>query len=149
MDLFKKIFGRKKKNGVEALPLEAQVLPEPKQRTKVGTDTGIKSRTTEKKDPNYSIITDQRLKILKALKSRELKHSQIKNITNMSHSNSFRHLKILTEFGYIERREREVPSISGKSSHFDIKTKTMKREKTAYFYELTKRGMYALTYFGE
>jgi predicted transcriptional regulator len=81
------------------------------------------------------------------LEGKELKHSEITNMLTMSRSNCFHHLSILLQFGFINRIERKIPSISGKKSYYDVKTKTMKTEKTAYFYELTNKGSYAISYF--
>ena len=103
----------------------------------------------KERDETYSIVNGTRLGILKTLRDRTLKHSEIRNLVNMSHSNSFHHLKILLEFGFITRKNRKLIPINKKGSYFDLKTKTMKKERTAYFYELTKKGVDVLNYFGD
>jgi len=65
----------------------------------------------------------------------------------MTNSNSYHHLNILLKFGFVIREKRKILSISNKGSYFDIETKTKTKERFAYFYELTKKGVDVLNYF--
>ncbi len=150
MTIISKLFKKKPKVDdnivVELPPINTNILPEHKDETILETKEDIESKTTSKRDVAYSIITNRRLKILKVLRNRQLKHSQIERVVGLTHSSCHRQLKILMGFGYINRIEMEVPTIAKRSLCYDIKTKKMKVGKTAYFYDLTKKGIDALDY---
>jgi DNA-binding transcriptional ArsR family regulator len=101
----------------------------------------------KERDETYSIINETRLKVLRLLKDRSLKHSEIRRLSNMTHSNSFHHLNILLKFDFIIRKKEKLPIIKGKGSYFDLETMTKTKQRFAYFYELTKKGVDVLNYF--
>jgi DNA-binding transcriptional ArsR family regulator len=84
---------------------------------------------------DYCILNGTKLKILKVLEDRQLKHTEIRDLTDLSFSNSYYHLMILIDFGFITRRHELVPQIN------------KKKEKAVWFFRLTAKGYDAVRYF--
>lgn len=94
----------------------------------------------KKREKCFDIIDNSRWKIINALKDRQLTITEIRRTTKCTFGNGYYHLKQLVEFGLVE----EIKTTKTNVSKF-----AKRKEKPITQYTLSKRGLEALSYFGD